>query len=106
MKIRLTKPQRSAVECADLDGHGALRAAARALDTGYLLLPSEPLHVEALISDLTDAANSEDACWQALGERGAIGACRALTNLARRVRRATGAEGAAAKESELEARAR
>lgn len=88
MRLRLTKAQRSAVECADLEGHGALRAAARALDTGHLIVPADPLHVEALVSDLTDAANSEDAVWQALGERAAIGACRALSNLARRVRQA------------------
>lgn len=86
MKLKLSKPQRSAVECADLESHGALRAAARHLHTGYLIVPDEPLHRDALVADLTEAANSEDACWQALGDRGAVGACRALTNLARRVR--------------------
>jgi hypothetical protein len=90
MKIKLSKPQRSAVECSDLESHGALRAAARLLHTGYLMVPEEPLHRAALVADLVEAANSEDACWQALGGRGAIGACKALTNLARRVREATG----------------
>lgn len=95
MRLRLTPPQISAIQCADLEGHGALRAAARALGTGHLIVPADPLHVEALVSDLTDAANSEDAVWQALGERAAIGACRALTNLARRVREAAERQGGA-----------
>lgn len=85
--LRLTQSQRSAVECADLESHGALRAAAVRLRFGYLVVPEDPKHRDALVANLIDAANSEDAHWHVFGERAALGACRALSNLAAKVRR-------------------
>lgn len=85
--LRLTPAQRSAVECADLESYGALAAAAVRIRFGYLLVPDEPKLVEPLIRDLIDAANSEDAHWHVFGERAAIGACKALSNLATKIRR-------------------
>jgi hypothetical protein len=63
-RVRITEAQYSALECAGLD-EAALTPTERALKEAWLgthLLTLRPETLKPILSALTDAINSEDAC--------------------------------------------
>jgi hypothetical protein len=84
--IRLTDPQRSALECAGLDDatEPGLIALFEAWD-GRNTLDVTPDTLEAIMDGLIDRINAEDAQAEEQHDRKARGACNALECLSRRL---------------------
>ncbi len=80
--VRLTKAQRTALQCAGLElaCEPSERALAAAWDGGTTLR-FERSQSELINRALTDASNAEDYCAETTGDRAARGAALALANI-------------------------
>ena len=89
VRLKLTEPQRSALECSHLAEDPEPEELS--LLGAWELDPNELHFMKAdrdeIAAALTELANCEDGQAEALGDRAARGACVALTNLAAKVLR-------------------